>query len=285
MIAVPPDFRVVVAHPEKLALVLADDRDAGMVTYHERLRPIGRLADLIDATPRFPGFELHEVSPPETLVTAEGEYASLTVLRGASDGVARELTVGFVQLDDHYARLCAFARRREQFARFRAAARAMIIGDVHALAPRRRRRYLYQPPAGWQGRATTFETTWYPHDFPRRSSAITVFPAVPMNGAQKVEALVARAGGAGRRFVPFRAVEAHGGLAGHLWRDKDDPATRVAILADDFAYVMRLAGSGSGSGGDDGEVLLAMARSVHPIPRPERPETADLAAAIAHWVA
>ena len=161
MIQVPERWRSLSTHPEKLALVPAADPRSAVITYHERLQPLGDLPQLLDAVPWPPGFTLEAVSPPEILATHEGEHAVLVVLTGHVDGRPQELVVGFVYLDAHYARLVAHARDIADARRVRADVRAILLGDTHFLGRSRRRRYLYTPPSGWQGRATTFEARYY----------------------------------------------------------------------------------------------------------------------------
>lgn len=157
---------------DRLTLVSVEGAERGHIVYRERVRPVLRLERLV----------ARELGPLvsrarcEAMVTQEGEHAVLaSVVEG--DGRARH-DVGLVFVDDFYACIHGTCRAPAEYERFHALVRALVLRDSHGLVARRRR-YLYTPPAGWQGLARGLETHWFPLDYPRNRSTISVAPAIP----------------------------------------------------------------------------------------------------------
>jgi hypothetical protein len=239
--------------------------------YRECLRPIGVPIEL--AAAGFPpDFSASSIACTR-LLTDEGEHAALVVARGECDARPVELSVGFVILDESYAELRAGPCDPADGPVRRDAITKMIVTDRHFLGPVRRRRFVYEPPAGWHGLGGRFEATWYPHAYPRHRASITVGPALPTSAAL-AEAIVAMVRGDDGVLIGATVdVGTPRGLIGqmwHLWHAGSPPrATYLTILVDDdFLYPARLDSVGTPEA--DLECLHQLLASIEPIPRPAR---------------
>lgn len=154
---------------------------AGALQYQERVRPLQRLADLIDRVlAQRPMFMPERIEPSPRLLTAEGEYAGLAVIRGRIDSQPAECHVAAVFGDDFQSLLHGVVTQPALFAEFSEAVRVLITLDSHGLGVRRRR-CIYSPPSGWQGLLRGFAAEWLPPEFPSDATSITVFPANPLS--------------------------------------------------------------------------------------------------------
>lgn len=147
-----------------LRLVPGGDEASGSITYRERLRPLRGIRELVLQHAGGP------IARMETLATVEGEYA---VVAAAGDA-----ELGFVLGDDFYALVHGVCRRAVERGRFAAAVRTLVENDSLGLG-RRRRRFLYAPPPGWQAVARGHETHWLAPGFPGDPTVIVVLPANP----------------------------------------------------------------------------------------------------------
>jgi hypothetical protein len=249
-------------------VVPPDGQDAGAVRYHERVRPLRRMSDIVSAQPNPPGWVETSRTGIEPLTTVEGEHAALVTLCGTLDGVPIERTIGAVFGDDFYSLAIGLARRPDQFARFRAAVRQMVIEDTHMLGVRRRR-FRHAPPPGWHGlSAGLAHTVYLPPHAPRDATSLIVYPALPVppGDGSFVEDLVDAHVAA---LMTTRIPVAAGGLTGEWWAvtaAEAAVALDVVVLQDlRYAYTIALQ-SPSAQHAANLPVLQAVLASVQPVP-------------------
>jgi len=267
----------------------------GAIRYRERVRPLVRASVVVEKLlSRFPQFGNVSVSRPEMLVTSEGEYAAHVVVSGTMDGKPAQRDVGLVFGDDFYSMLSGLCVVSEEFAAFTRAVKLLVKMDSLALGVRRRR-YLYTPPADWQGLVRGFTTEWSPVDFPRNHSLIHVFPANPLGDepARVLENMLAEdeAGGfvlEGQRG-PEPIASLHG-LSGLAWKivgrfgDKPRSFRDLVVFKDPrYLYSLRLETMQEERAAER-QLFLEVARSVHPIPVPTRVEPKEVGNLVGHWV-
>jgi hypothetical protein len=134
------------------------------------------LADVVRG--KWPHVALSHVDPPVLFVSAEGEYGSVTRVRGLVDGVVTQRDVGALVGDGWSDVIIGITTNPTWFDRTSAHVyallkhRAMWLGD-------RRRQVLYPPPPGWHGIARGLDAHWYPPAFPRDAARLVVFAALP----------------------------------------------------------------------------------------------------------
>ncbi len=244
--------------------------DAGAIRYDDRLRPLASGVELSKAAPPPPGFEPLRADAIQEVVTREGEFGVLAFIEGRMNGAPADLALGFVLLDDYYARVYGIATAPELLPRLRAIVAELVVHDTHALGYLRRRRYRYRPPAGWTVEQGLFEARWRPAsaEDPR---AILVGPALPKTPGLADAILADALGGASPADVlrgPYVALQTPNGLHGRRWPLRANGIdSDVAILEDDaFVYTVRLdAKSGVPR---EPDVLAPLLDSIQPIPKP-----------------
>lgn len=246
----------------------------GHLVYRERLRPLGSVRSIfareLASQPDIDPDSLR----PRLLVTSEGEYAAAATVR-SRDGT-RQHDLGVVLLDDSYALLHAVMRDPARFAEASAVLVDVLLADTHQLGVRRRR-FLYDEPAAWQGRPRGLTTDYFPLEFPLQNHMLTVLPALPRLGGSRsgpyIEALLAQQRD---RFAvegihapsPIRTAA----LAGYegAWTCRREPRSyshRVVVLEDDrYLYPLLLEGASDLTAAR--EVFVAVVESVQPIPGP-----------------
>jgi hypothetical protein len=166
---------------ESTILAPTEDRGAGRIHYLERNRPLRRVSDLVTEFEKDWRFRITQVGQPERLTTNEGEPAVIVTIDGLLLEAPVQRTVGYVVTDDFYSRIDGLAFQSEAYGRIARTVRTLTQTDTFALGYVRRRRFYYEPPSGWHGLAsTTLHTYFYPIDYPRNRSTITVAPAYPM---------------------------------------------------------------------------------------------------------
>jgi hypothetical protein len=231
----------------------------GAIKLRQRIRPlepvkvvvdrgIARLASIVDNA---------KVEESEDLVTSEGEHAAIVRVVGVStvDGQAVEYIVGLVFGDDHYDRFDAYCTDAREFASFRITLRDVIFSHRMSLGQDRSRRFLYDPPADWQGLARGMLVEWYPLDFPRNYSRIVVAPVVPENSTRALlEPLTLAFGRVGGLILdgepPPERFGSTYGLSGQIHTQhgrylevepKRPTIISTAVLRDErFSYLLRL---------------------------------------------
>jgi len=131
------------------------------------------------------------VESPSLEITDEGEYAVIA----AATSPAVQHILGVVFADDHYARIEAVVRDREQYPRFAAAVRELTYATTLGLGTGRWRRFYYEPPAEWTGVARPRGALWISPSCPRHHQVMRVFDARPpadhadLHGARMFETL------------------------------------------------------------------------------------------------
>jgi hypothetical protein len=253
-----------------------------------RLRhPLEPLPELMARKLTPPGFVVQSLTPPEALVTDEGEYASLIVVRGLLDGRPVQRDIGMVYGDDYYALLLGVVVEAARFAEMTELVRQLVRSDRQLLGTQRRRRFRYVPPAGWREQQWDFESTWIAPDLP--SLRLTVLPALPSQGAGRAAVAQLVATNLHGQFVVTRSdgpepAQSQHGLSGQRWRlagrlDAQEMVRHIVILQDErYIYCARLE-----TVDERGlDALAALVASIEPIPRP-RVTRGDLEA-LKHWI-
>jgi hypothetical protein len=263
----------------------------GGLRVRERLRPLASARAIVDRSLRALPMEHTIRGPIEQLVTCEGEYAALQTTTGTTHGEPFVRSIGIVFGDDFYTMLDGGSTIPDKFDFFTKAVRDFTYFYALGLGHRRKRRFLYDPPAGFVGYPRGLCTLWHPADYPQNRALITVFPASPAGDrpADTLEQVLHEMTWTG--FVrehldePEPVFSDHE-LSGMRWRVTgrfaEEPTTvaDVVVLQDDrFAYVLRLSGFEKNvEAGRD--VFERLVRSVWPIPLPEPTTTSD---ALLHW--
>jgi hypothetical protein len=254
----------------------------GVIRYDERLRPIASVIDLIKAAPPPPGFEPLHAEPIQELVTHEGEFGALVFIEGRLNGARANLALGFVLLDDYYARIYGIATDAELLVRLRAIVSELVVHDTHVLGRLRRRRVRYAPPAGWMPQQSLFEARWRPAAADDLRS-ILVGPALPKQMGLADAILAEALAGANPIDVvraPYVPLETAHGLQGKRWLLRANGIDNdIVILEDDsFVYCARL----DTKTGEPPklDVLAPLVDSIERIPRPSNDLPSTL---FAYW--
>jgi len=247
MITPPPGWAVERVE-DGLLLAPPEGPQVALLHYRERLRPLRRAIDLVNAARVPTGLTADPPTAPRRLTTIEGEHAALVTRAVGPRGA---LIYGYVFLDDYYAVLEGIT-----FVPMLEVIEQLIIGDVHLLGRQRRRRFVYAPPSSWQGSGGVFDARWYPLDYPRNPSRILVNPALP-NTPGLVRAIVEKVLAEGARIERYTtrhglAVEQHSTTDTHLFFATDD----------DFVYSVRA---------DHAlDIARELVESIEPVPQPQR---------------
>jgi hypothetical protein len=279
----------VILHPD------GDERAARM-QYEERVRPLAAARVVVDrVVARAPRFIEIERRPAEQLVTREGEFAALVTVAGSVDGQPVQRDIGMVFGDDFHSLLSSVVVVPERFAEVTVAARALVVGDSHALGVRRRR-YLYTPPRGWQGLPRGLTTEWSPPEFPADRALLHVFPAEPGAGAAElVDQLLGDDEAAGfvrEQVLGPSEIRALHGLSGRHWRlvGRSGPRPRaireVVVLRDTrYVYALRLETTNERRVDEHAATFASVAASVQPLPAPAAPDERGVSQVVNHWTA
>jgi hypothetical protein len=250
----------------------------GIVIYDERVRPVGSVLELIKAAPPPNGFAPATIGPIREIVTREGEYGARVDVEGRLEDKPATLCFGFVVFEDFYSRTLGLAL--DSSSSFRTAFDDLVLGDTHILGAARRRRFRYDPPAGWREARRLFESTWLD---PHSTRSLHVGPAIP-KAHGLADAILASVLAGGDPAEHIRApssplITAHG-LTGWRWRLQfPDRDSDVVILEDDrFTHCARLDAHDAASFADD--VLATLVNSIRPIPRTTE---AKSTAPFMHW--
>ncbi|MCA9678059.1 MAG: hypothetical protein H6709_02695 [Kofleriaceae bacterium] len=278
MFAFPPQGWTVRRRAGGALLVGPGGPASGMIRYTERAGPLRPAVAIVDAAGAPAGFVREAIEPPERLVTDEGEHAALVTVRGRCDGAPMQLCFGIVFLDDSCAMAQGVAPTTSDPAPIRAAVRAVIVGDVHLRGRPRRRRVVYQPPAGWVGRAAGVDAWYYPADHPANPARVWIGAAVP-----SAPGLIARtAEHLGAELPPVTApLSTRNGLRGQRIRLRGAAVESYLFALDDgtYAYLVR---ADVRAGGPELALIEALVESIEPVPGP-RVVASKAAEALAVW--
>lgn len=292
MFPIPPSWSVMNTGTG-LLLFPADQPRVGGIRYAERLGPLEPVRKLVAEFPKPVGFVPSQLGPIERFQTEEGEYAAYVVLSGHSGEVPTELSFAFVFGDDFYSRIVGAVRDPARFAQFRQAVRQIALSERLFLGQPRRRRYLFQPPPGWQGVNVGFEPSFLPPDYPNNPTSITVTPALPLQRSLQ-NSIGRNLLGLSEGDAPpaqLAREELPSGLRAEYWhRPTRQPAAGssaagpaigiyVALMDDGvYMYSLRLI-DGSAASGAGLALLKKLAASVEPLPQPQKSESLDEVAA------
>jgi len=253
-------------------------RDAAVLEYVERLRPLRSAVELARTYAAGAALEVTRVHAPKRLVTDEGEHAALVLV----DAGAVQLVFGFVFLDDHYARIVGTGVEP-------AVVEEIVRKDCHVLGKGRRRRFVYDRPAGWQAKDGLIETSWYPLDYPKQPATLTVSLALPaMPGLET--ALLRQAvgdrtdrGGFLGPATPIRTARLTGALHHVIAGTQPDDAETFLVLLTDGVYVYGIRLDTRRSARGAGLAALdAVVASVEPVPH-ARTQIVNRSSAVSHW--
>jgi hypothetical protein len=280
---------------ESLTLYPPGGSQVGGIRYRERVRPMLRVSQIVEQMlARYPQFTSAQVGAMEMIITAEGEYGALVTIAGQVGGAPAQRDIGVVFGDDFYAMISALCVVPDRFAEFTQSVTTLVKLDSHALGVRRRR-FLYEPPAGWQGLPRGFTTEWSPMDFPRDLSLIHIFPANPVNEPPQavLDQMLAEDRGGGfvqEELKGPEPVRSDHGLAGQTWQivgrfgDKPKSIRNLIVYKDPrFLYSMRLETMQENLHAQHLALFQQVARSAHPIPMPGQTETKQASAVGSHW--
>jgi len=256
MFATPQGWRI-----ERMSdvVVLASQYGAGSIVVEENVRHAG-------IVPAIPG--------AERASTCEGERALVSA------------NLAVVVLDDTLIRI---EGRPADSAGARPVANAIqdIVQSTRVfLGEARRRRFWYEPPAGWWlTPAVSGEDTWLAPQYPHTRSALTVTHALPVAAREHVSIVKTLLGTAedGKQPAKPAPISTERGLTGQCWTRtitaSDGVEVQVAVTAltdGRFDYFARALGA------DPMQVLAPVLASIEPLPRPA-PRAAT--SVMAHWVA
>ena len=292
MILCPPGFTQVLDAGRR-TLIPPQGASSGVIHYVERVRPVRRfratVQSLLEPDARFAN---SLVSSPEPILTVEGEYGALGMARTTTAGDPITRNIGVVYGDDFVNIIDAPAYSPQAADWFAQLTRYLLYHCQLGLGVRSRR-YYYQPPAGFYPRAEGLSCTWHPPDFPRNSVALIVPPATPRTGTvDQVWASLLHSSHQLRFSVeqtdgpePFTSEH---GLHGKTWclsgRLANAPRSfrDLVVLADErYQYALMLE-SGSAESRERCRALLPqVARSIRPIPKPQRTEASGKLASFA----
>lgn len=260
-----------------LGLILWQGRT--VIRYAERMRPLRRISELVKSLGRPEGFVHTSTTEIERATTHEGEQAAMLTLTGKIGEDVVELGYGFVLLDDSYACLTSIAYT--DYAAVRELLRSLLVSDVQLLGHARRRRFVYEPPIGWQGAGGPHDARWYPNDYPANPSRIFVNPALPSSPDIERQILAKMVGGMAQleaaQVVPVAPLFTRSlvGRHYHLRLAGRRADSHLFFLHDDsHLYSVRADG--------DPTPGLALVASIEPVPRPWQPVNAG---DVLNWLA
>jgi hypothetical protein len=263
-----------------LLIVPPDGIEQGALRVRERQRPLRPLRALLPAGA--------EIGPLERFTTVEGEHAGLIAF---TDGAGGRRAVAMIIGDDSYTLIEGATREPARASWFLELVRTIARFYPLGLGERRRRRYLYQPPPGWQALAHATFVRWLHPEFPRASGRITV------HDAESSEPTVP---GAVQRFLfvdessfvekdaPIKpaAFRTAFGLDGLITRTTGRAADRTArtlikaVFKDKlYAYVVQL-DCRTEQWQEQVPAYVALVRSIEPVPEPTVKESVQQ---FVHW--
>lgn len=272
---IPPTGWVVVPGIDRYTLYPPEGPLAALLRYQERVRPLARLGELVEiALERMSAFAPSGDPVVERLVTNEGEFAALCRIAGTVADQPAQRSLGFVFGDDYYSRFDGLALQPGMFDSFHNAVRDLILHDDQALGVRRRR-FLYEPPPGWQPLVRGFITEWIPPRFPRDHAVLTIYPATPAPKLEIAELLNGLVGSnfeieSGNELTTIRtAREMSGLMLAAIGRSNGKRKLRVAavLAAEGMWYLIDLSAFTVEQWEDHQATLRRLLDSVEPIPR------------------
>lgn len=283
------------SHAPGGALLQPRTGDRLAIHYAEHMRPTRSVLEIVeDAVAEVTGLEVHERPAPRVVITGEGEYGAHATVRGRRGGAPAQLDVGVVFVGDSYSRFLGATADPSSFGTLSSTVGDLVQRDAH-MVERRRRRFWYLPPAGWQALDRPGQTDWYPLDYPGTPTVLTVWRAMPRERggscAGFVHALVGADIAAGWKLLDsggeHPVLSGHGleGARLHLrgkFPGRAETHRHVVVFEDvSWFYPIVFETVGAQPAAAAERTLAAVIRSVRPLPRAEA--TADAAAALGHW--
>lgn len=264
--------------------VLRPPDGGGEVRVHERFAPLLRFSAVCQ---RVAGAAAR---PAEVLLTVEGEHAAWAAPGGRFVGVI--FGDDFVALIDGRPPIGAGDEARAEFGRL---CRRLLCGTRLGLG-RRRRRYLYEGPAGWLALPSGLVANWYPADYPTHRGVLVVYPATPIQGEgeEAVNGLLLEEQRRGlvlsERSGP-EPIASDSGLSGGVWelrgslpRQKEWRSAMVMLADEGYLYGLRLDSGTPARAAEHGDILRRVVRSIQPVPRPaEGAAQPGTAQTMDHW--
>lgn len=164
-----------------VVLTSPDGPDSGTIRIRTHETPLRTIPELIAGIRSRlpPSFTDVQVGDVELLHTHEGEFAALFPISATSGAATVHRTIGLIFGDDHFAAIDGASVKADQTERVRGAVRRLTTHYSLGLGDTRRRPYLYDVPAGWQGVRLHRSVVWFAPGHPRAFGQITVFDARP----------------------------------------------------------------------------------------------------------
>lgn len=251
----------------------------GRIRYHEHLPPRGLLATVRALLPDDPSYRTEIIGKSLPIVTEEGEYGVIVPTRGLHAGLPVVRLLGVVITDEVFAALDTLILLRTQLALLERVSRELLLSVSLGLGVRRRR-FRYQPPAGWQAIPNGLVATWIPPGYPADATHIAVFPANPRGEAPAAlfEALLRRDTAAGLAVTGEIASEpfvSAAGLEGQRFRFTGSSPRHPWVAHDvvigaagAYRYVLRLETASTGEAEAHRARFDDLVRSAEPVPAP-----------------
>jgi hypothetical protein len=254
----------------------------GAIVIRERRRPLEPVARIVEHdTARMLETTLAsaKLEESEQIITGEGEHGALYRTSGVSkiDGSAIEYIHAFVFGDDFYDRFDCYCGKPDEFLAFRISVRDVVFAHRLGLGKDRIRRFLYDPPPGWQGLSRNLYAEWFPLDYPKRHSKIVVAPATPETPHNPLD-LGNIAFGIPNGFVraaevrqePMTSVYGLSGTAVTIFGQAPNlleplEIKTVSFQDDRYLYLLRLETTPADSAAAN-EIFAAVCRSARPAP-------------------
>jgi hypothetical protein len=263
--------------------------------YSEGSRPVlpaaAVAAEVLSHQPEFiPG----EQSRPELYITAEGEYAALLRVRGTVGSRPTVHLIGAVYGDESMNVLDAQVGDPAALPAVAHTVRALLYAERLGLGLRKRR-FLYDPPAGWLARRSGLISRYSPPAGPQRSATLVVHPAMPRDSSEEtvLSTLLLTYQQRGFAVAALSAAEPvtsdfglHGKafcLAGSF-PGRPELTCDLLVFADArYLYALIAESSSQADRAALQRLLPAVARSVRPIPAPAVLAPASQPSTLNYW--
>ena len=272
---------------------------AAELRYSQGSRPVLPAAAVArEVLAQQPEFTAEAQSRPELGITAEGEYTALVRVRGRLGPRPALHLIGAVYGDESMNVLDALVVEAAALPTVAHTVRALLYADRLGLGLRKRR-FLYEPPAGWLARRSGLLSRYfppdYPPDYPRRSATLVVHPAVPRDSSEETVLLTLLATYQQRGFAvaalsAAEPVTTDFGLHGKAFclvgsfPGKPELTCDLLVLADArYLYALIAESSAAPDRAELQGILPAVARSVRPIPAPAVRAPASPPTTLNYW--
>lgn len=263
--------------------------------YSQGSRPVLPAAEVArEVLVHQPEFTAEAHSRPELGITAEGEYSALVRVRGRLGPRPALHLIGAVYGDESMNVLDALVVEAAALPMVAQAVRALLYAERLGLGLRKRR-FLYEPPAGWQARRSGLVSRYFPPDYPRRSATLVVHPAMPRDSSEETVLLTLLGTYQQRGFTvaalsAAEPVTSDFGLHGKAFclvgsfPGKPELTCDLLVLADArYLYALIAESSAAADRAELHGLLPAVARSVRPIPTPAVRAPASQPSTLNYW--